>query len=57
VPDLHLDLAATDEAVAAEARLSGPAFGARVELAGREVPVAIERRSTARLRAPRREIR
>jgi uncharacterized heparinase superfamily protein len=57
VPDLHLDLAGTDEATLAEARLSGPAFGARVELAGREVPVAIERRSTARLRSTRREVR
>jgi hypothetical protein len=57
VPDLHLDLAAIDEAAVSEARLSGPAFGARVELAGRELPVAIERRSTARLRATRREVR
>jgi len=57
VPDLHLDLAGTDEAAVAEARLSGTAFGARVELAGREVPVAIERRSTARLRPARREVR
>jgi hypothetical protein len=57
VPDLHLDLAAADEASVSEARLSGPAFGARVELAGRAVPVAIERRSTARLRATRREVR
>lgn len=57
VPDLHLELAAPQEASATEARLSGPAFGARVELAGREVPIAIERRSTARLRVTRREVR
>ena len=57
VPDLHLDLAAADEAPFPEARLSGPAFGARVELSGREVAVAIERRSTARLRGTRREVR
>jgi hypothetical protein len=57
VPDLHLDLGTIDEASVSEARLSGPAFGARVELAGRELPVAIERRSTARLGATRREVR
>jgi uncharacterized heparinase superfamily protein len=57
VPDLHLDLAVPDEAAVSEARLSGPAFGARIELGGQEVPIAIERRSTARLRVPRREVR
>jgi hypothetical protein len=40
-----------------EARLSGRSFGARVELAGCEVPIAIERRSTARVRAKRTEVR
>jgi len=50
VPDLHVDLgvAAGDPAIAAEARVSGPGFGASVLVAGRELPLAIERRSAPR---------
>jgi hypothetical protein len=43
--DLHLDLSA------GEARLSGSAPGARLQVGGREVPVARERRGAARGRA------
>jgi hypothetical protein len=58
VPDLHLDLGAdAAEASGWEARLSGPVFGAQVDLSGRKIPIAIERRSTARVRARRREVR
>ena len=49
-PDLHVDLGVTsNEATAvAEARVSGPGFGARIMVAGRELPLAIERRSAPR---------
>jgi hypothetical protein len=50
VTDLHVDLGpgATEAIGAAEARVSGPGFGARVFVAGRELPLAIERRSAPR---------
>jgi hypothetical protein len=50
VTDLHVDLGGgVGEAIgAAEARVSGPGFGARVLVAGRELPLAIERRSAPR---------
>jgi hypothetical protein len=58
VPALHLDVAGVAaEPSTCEARLSEPVFGARVELGGREVPIAVERRSTARIRTARREVR
>jgi hypothetical protein len=58
VPDLHVDLGVMPNHLSVfEARLSGRAFGARVELAGCEVPIAIERRSTTRMAAKRKEVR
>jgi hypothetical protein len=49
VTDLHVDLGTASEAIgAAEARVSGPGFGARVLVAGRQLPLAIERRSAPR---------
>ena len=50
VTDLYVDLGMGDsDAIdAAEARVSGPGFGARVLVAGRELPLAIERRSAPR---------
>ena len=50
VTDLHVDLGVTvgDAAGAAQARVSGPGFGARILVAGRELPLAIERRSAPR---------
>jgi hypothetical protein len=52
VPDLHVDLGREHDDFAAgkQARLSGPVFGVRVEFGGRDLPIAVERRSTARLR-------
>jgi hypothetical protein len=44
-PHLHLDLFGD------EARLSGPSSGARVLVGSQSIPVAVERRSTARGRA------
>lgn len=51
VPDLHVDLgpAAIEPLAAAEARVSGPGFGARIVVGGRELPLAAERRSAPRL--------
>jgi hypothetical protein len=44
-PDLHLDIVRPRERPASTlARLSGPAFGARLVVAGREQSIAIERR-------------
>jgi uncharacterized heparinase superfamily protein len=55
VPDLHLDLARPpDRDEAAEVRLSGSAFGARVGVGDRELPVAVERRAVARSKTPSR---
>ena len=50
VPDLHVDLsvAANESSALAQARVSGPGFGARVLVAGRELPLAVERRSAPR---------
>ena len=50
VPDLHVDLgvAAGEPIAAGQARVSGPGFGARILVAGRELPLAIERRSAPR---------
>jgi hypothetical protein len=45
VPHLHLDLSGD------EARLSGPASGARVVVGSQVLPVAVERRSSTRCRA------
>ncbi len=47
-PDLHVDLSQGSTRSAGSARVSGPSFGAQVELAGHHVPVAVERRSLAR---------
>jgi hypothetical protein len=57
VPDLHVDLGQVHGAAPpgeAEARVSGSAFGARIQLAGCDVAVAAERRSLARPKARRR---
>lgn len=57
VPDLHVDLRHAPGAGSPEepeARLSGPAFGVRIQLGGRDVAVAVERRSLTRPRASRR---
>jgi len=54
VPDLHVDLGGirtSDPFAAAEARISGPGFGARVLVAGREMPIAMERRAAPRPQA------
>ena len=50
VPDLHVDLgvAPNESSALVQARVSGPGFGARVLVAGRELPLAIERRSAPR---------
>jgi uncharacterized heparinase superfamily protein len=52
VPDLHVDVGRVPDGTTSgpEAHLSGPAFGARIEFAGRDLPIAIECRSTARPR-------
>jgi hypothetical protein len=52
-PDLHLDVPRPCGPETMAARVSGPAFGAQVQLAGTELPVAVERRSTARASASR----
>jgi hypothetical protein len=44
VPDVHLDFSGVDQT----ARLSGPASGARIQVAGRECAVDVERRALAR---------
>ncbi|HZR22946.1 MAG TPA: alginate lyase family protein [Vicinamibacterales bacterium] len=44
VPDLHLDLSGAN----AEARIAGPAFGARLLVGGRETSVTPERRAAPR---------
>ena len=49
-PHLHLDLCGE------EARLSGPSLGARLLVGSEAVPVAVERRSTARGRAAARSL-
>jgi hypothetical protein len=53
VPDLHVDLGETaaDTFSGAEAHVSGPGFGAQIVVGGREVPLAIERRSAPRTTA------
>jgi len=52
-PDLHLDLARSSGPQAAAARVGGQAFGAHVQLGGRDLPVAVERRALVRVSAPR----
>jgi hypothetical protein len=52
-PDLHLDFPHPRGDAPAAARVSGPAFGAHVQFGGRDLPVAVERRSTARATARR----
>jgi hypothetical protein len=47
-PDLHLDFARPKGTLGAEARIGGQAFGAHVQLGGRELPLAVERRALAR---------
>jgi hypothetical protein len=47
-PDLHVDLTRPRGSQPAAARVSGPVFGAHVQVAGRDLPVAVERRSTGR---------
>jgi hypothetical protein len=47
-PDLHIDLTRPRGSQPAAARVSGPVFGAHVQVAGRDLPVAVERRSTGR---------
>jgi hypothetical protein len=47
-PDLHVDLSPASTRSAGTAHVSGPSFGAQVELAGHHLPVAVERRSLAR---------
>ena len=49
-PHLHLDLFGD------EARLSGPSSGARILIGSQSIPVAVERRSTARGRAAARSL-
>jgi hypothetical protein len=51
-PDLHLDFARAGGGQPAAAHVSGPVFGAHVQFAGRDLPVAVERRSTARSAPP-----
>jgi hypothetical protein len=56
VPDVHVDFGAGPADAAAnafEAHVSGSAFGARIEAAGRHVPIALERRAAVRPRAVR----
>jgi hypothetical protein len=50
VTDLHVDLGTggAEPIRIAEARVSGPGFGARVFVGGRELPLAVERRSAPR---------
>jgi hypothetical protein len=43
VPDLHLDFAA-------DARIAGPAFGARLVVGGQELPIELDRRAAPRPR-------
>jgi hypothetical protein len=52
-PDLHLDFARPRGTLGAAARIGGQAFGAHVELGGRELPIAVERRALPRARARR----
>ena len=49
-PHLHLDLFGD------EARLSGPSLGARILVGSQSIPIAVERRSTARGRAAARSL-
>jgi hypothetical protein len=42
VPDLHLDFAA-------DARIAGPAFGARLVVGGQELPIELDRRAAPRI--------
>jgi hypothetical protein len=53
VPDLHVDLGPTHDDLLGgmHARLSGPAFGVKVEVGGLDLPIAVERRSLARPRS------
>jgi hypothetical protein len=53
-PDLHLDLARGDGAAPSAAHLTGVASGAQLQFAGRVVPIAAERRATARASSRRR---
>lgn len=49
VTDLNVDLAAAaDGSRPPQARLSGPGFGARIVVAGRELPIAADRRTSPR---------
>ncbi len=52
-PDLHLDLAHPRGSQPVAARVSGAAYGAFVQCGGRDLPVAVERRATARASARR----
>ena len=47
-PDFHVDLARPHGSQQAAAHVSGPVFGAHVQIAGRDLPVAVERRATGR---------
>ena len=50
-PSLHVDLSRSRGPHATAARVGGQAFGAHVQLGGSELPVAVERRALARVRA------
>ena len=52
-PDLHLDLPRSGGRQATAARVGGQAFGAHVQLGGRDLPVAVERRALVRVTAER----
>jgi len=52
-PDVHLDFARSDGRGSEAARIGGQAFGAHVQLGGRDLPVAVERRALARVAASR----
>ena len=52
-PDVHLDFGRSRGRRADAARVGGHAFGAHVQLGGRDLPVAVERRAIARGAASR----